>query len=974
MFLKCLDLQGFKSFADKTHLDFTDGITSLLGPNGCGKSNIVDAIKWVLGEQSTKTLRATKMEDVIFNGTDKRKPLPFAEVALTINNENRELPNDATEIEIKRRIFRDGNANEYFINRQQCKLSDIRALFFDTGVGKSAYSILEQGKIDQILTKSPEERRSIFEEAAGISRFKSESLEAERKLEKADENIAQVETILKDTKRTYETRKAQAEKAIRARKLKAEQFSLEVDISLGTVQAYLKLKDSYRKELDQLQQQFQEMQEKTKSDAEAMQASQEEMKSHAAKRVNIQIQMKGIEEAQKGRDEKLDLLTQRFREFCRQKDQSLEKASEYKEKIDRDTEVLDDKKEVLGDIEEKLSVIEDDIRKNVQSLQSAKQMISDIEGKISSQELDTIKLNESLEALQQQLGQLTDIIVVQLDAKLKASGYRTDEKIRAKDAFTGKLASLRSSVAEHIAFLSKLGGASLSFQSLASQEKTFQESLLVSLGEASALFNAFLAHEPTFLDELVAPEGIITQKHQLDERIESIRKMLGDGKDKLDHLQQEHQRLSQSVNAFQDAINQQNLSKTALEGQKNTLSEMINQMGKTIMEEQYYYDDMINASKNAENSIYDTQENIRSVEDVHKAAKEEMEDLAIRLDEEVGAVNKVQEEIRRMQEAQTQSARLLQEIFQKQSDLKGRVAGTDDALNGVYTSFFNTYGKSLKEYESRLGDSIEEYTILQNRLNSVKKELEGMGNINQMAEDEFNEVKGQYDFLTTQLTDLNKAKADLLGVVQDIKMRSAALFSEIYKEISANFQDMFRRLFGGGRAELKLVPPEKKPLKDGAEEEPERPRSEAEQKLEESNEILESGIDIFAQPPGKKLVSLSLLSGGERSMTAVALLFATYIVKPSPFCILDEIDAALDDRNIGNFLTVLQGFAKSSQFIIITHNKHTVLGSSSMLGVTQMEAGVSTTVSYRLTKEAGQPVILDDASNRVDFTDEGVRK
>ncbi|MFA6775271.1 MAG: chromosome segregation protein SMC, partial [Sphaerochaetaceae bacterium] len=159
-----------------------------------------------------------------------------------------------------------------------------------------------------------------------------------------------------------------------------------------------------------------------------------------------------------------------------------------------------------------------------------------------------------------------------------------------------------------------------------------------------------------------------------------------------------------------------------------------------------------------------------------------------------------------------------------------------------------------------------------------------------------------------------------------------------------------------------------------AEEEPEKPRSEAEQKLEESNEILESGIDIFAQPPGKKLVSLSLLSGGERSMTAVALLFATYIVKPSPFCILDEIDAALDDRNIGNFLTVLQGFAKSSQFIIITHNKHTVLGSSSMLGVTQMEAGVSTTVSYRLTKEAGQPVILDDASNRVDFTDEGVRK
>ncbi|MCH3920637.1 MAG: AAA family ATPase [Sphaerochaeta sp.] len=974
MFLKCLDLQGFKSFADKTHLDFTDGITSLLGPNGCGKSNIVDAIKWVLGEQSTKTLRAGRMEDVIFNGTDKRKPLPFAEVALTINNENHELPNDATEIEIKRRIFRDGNSNEYFINRQQCKLSDIRALFFDTGVGKSAYSILEQGKIDQILTKSPEERRSIFEEAAGISRFKVESIEAERKLEKANENIAQVESILKDTKRTYETRKTQAEKAIKARALKAEQFSLEVDISLGTVQSYLKLKDSYHEELNKLQLQFQQMQDKTKQDAETMNALQDEMKSHAGKRVAIQIQMKGIEEAQKGRDEKLDLLTQRFREFCRQKDQSLQKADEYKEKIDRDTEVLDDKKDALQDVEDKLSTIDEDIRKNIEALDKTKQTIADIESKITEEERNGLKLNEQLEALQREVGELTDVIVVQLDAKLKESGYRTDEKIKARDAFVQKLAAIKKSVDERSAFLSRLGGADLSFQTLASQEQTFQKNLLAALQDASSLFDQYVSHEPTFLDDLVAPEGIITKKHQLDGNIEQMRRQIGDGRDKMSQLQQEQQRLSQSVVSFQEAINQQNYSKIALQGQKNTLTEMINQMGKTIMEEQYYYDDLINASKNAENSIYDTQDSIRSVEEAYKTAKEEMEDLNVRLEEEVSAVEKVQKSIRDMQEAQSESAHALQDVFQKQSDLKGRIAGTDDALNGVYTSFFTTYGKSLKEYENRLGQTIEEYAVLQNRLTSVKKELEGLGNINQMAEDEFNEVKSQYDFLSSQLADLNKAKADLVGVVQDIKTRSADLFNETYKQISANFQDMFRRLFGGGRAELKLVPPEQKPGKEGEEQEEEKPLSEAEQKLKEADDILESGIDIFAQPPGKKLVSLSLLSGGERSMTAVALLFATYIVKPSPFCILDEIDAALDDRNIGNFLTVLQGFAQTSQFIIITHNKHTVLGSSSMLGVTQIEAGVSTTVSYRLAKEAGKPVILDDNSNKVDFTDDGVRK
>ena len=222
-----------------------------------------------------------------------------------------------------------------------------------------------------------------------------------------------------------------------------------------------------------------------------------------------------------------------------------------------------------------------------------------------------------------------------------------------------------------------------------------------------------------------------------------------------------------------------------------------------------------------------------------------------------------------------------------------------------------------------------------------------MGYINQMAEEEFSEVKEQYDFLTKQMDDLNKAKEDLASVVLEIKTRSEELFLDTYKQISTNFQEMFRRLFGGGRAELKLVDPEN---------------------------VLESGIDILAQPPGKKLTHLALLSGGERSMTAVALLFATYQVKPSPFCVLDEIDAALDDRNIGFFLSVLQEFAKKSQFIIITHNKHTVMGSDTLLGVTQMEAGVSTMVSYRIDTVEGEAVILNDEAKEVSFDESGSAK
>src|SRR5690554_3753210 len=241
LFLKSVELYGFKSFADRTCLEFADGTTSLLGPNGCGKSNIVDAIKWVLGEQSTKTLRAGKMEDVIFNGTENRKALNVAEVSLVIGNEGRQLPIDHSEVEIRRRLHRPGES-EFFIHRNQVRLRDIRELFYDTGIGKSAYSILEQGRIDQILSNKPEDRRYIFEEAAGITRYRQQSLEANRKLERTEENIEQVETLLGEIKRQYDLRKGQAAKVGRYRELEKEQTEIEVSLQLSTIQSYQELR------------------------------------------------------------------------------------------------------------------------------------------------------------------------------------------------------------------------------------------------------------------------------------------------------------------------------------------------------------------------------------------------------------------------------------------------------------------------------------------------------------------------------------------------------------------------------------------------------------------------------------------------------------------------------------------------------------------------------------------------------------
>ena len=249
MFLKSLEINGFKSFADKTHIDFADGITSLLGPNGCGKSNIVDSIKWVLGEQSTKTLRASRMDDVIFAGTETRKPREMAEVTLTIDNEDHKLMTDVPEIVIRRRIYRTGES-EYYMNGQRCLLKNIRELFMDTGVGKSAYSILEQGKIDQILSNKPEDRRYIFEEAAGISRYKAKCNEAQNRIEKSQENINQLSSTVSEVKRTYERTRVQAAKAMKWQELKDKAFYLDVDIKLSRVDMFLKLKEKRLQDRD----------------------------------------------------------------------------------------------------------------------------------------------------------------------------------------------------------------------------------------------------------------------------------------------------------------------------------------------------------------------------------------------------------------------------------------------------------------------------------------------------------------------------------------------------------------------------------------------------------------------------------------------------------------------------------------------------------------------------------------------------
>ena len=935
MFLKSLELYGFKSFADKTRLEFADGTTSLLGPNGCGKSNIVDAIKWVLGEQSTKTLRAGKMEDVIFNGTETRKPLNVAEVTLVVSNEAGLLPTEHTEVEIKRRLFRSGES-EFYINRNPVRLKDIRELFFDTGVGKSAYSILEQGKIDQILSHKPEDRRYIFEEAAGITRYKLRSLEAARKLERTEENIEQVDTLLGEIKRQYDSRKAQAAKAARYRELEKEQSVMEVDVQLSTVKSFLLLIDSRKEQLAKSQAAYDQLKDDIAFQTQQMEDEQSEIRHHAETRVNIQTRIQRLEEQLNGKRDQLELLQQRYRDFLRSKDEADSRASQILERIERDEEELETQRDHAQVLSDMIKELAEKITQHETQMTGTQNLIKDHDREIGEREAAILAEEEIQKDLGLQLQELTDRIVVELDAKISESGYSTQARKKAETAFSERLERIKVALVERKEFGKKLqamvDSRATDPKSAMQDWQRFLDELARSVDALSELFAAYGKSLPSFIDDLLAPEGIITKKHAIDKDMADSRTKTSTHRQSISTLREENRGLAELLEQYRERLTQLKVSLGEHTARSASTKSLIENLEKNATEQRYLHGDAVRDAQVAQQRVEEAIEQMAVVRDDQQRIHDEKDSLEGQLVEIIEVIERENERISGERQKINQRYTELNELRGTIDKYTFHIESIHEQIQGVYRNFFDTYGKSLKEFDDRLGEEIGDIAQLRERLAQVKKQIQGMGYINHMAEEEFAEIKERYDFLTRQMDDLVKAKNDLARVIEEIKKRSEEMFLDSYQKIRVNFQQMFHRMFGGGRAELRLLDPEN---------------------------ILECGIDILAQPPGKKLDRLAPLSGGEKSLTAVALLFATYKVKPSPFCILDEIDAALDDRNIGYFLSVLEDFSTSSQFIIITHNKHTVMGSQTLLGVTMQERGVSKAISYRMGWEADQEVIHD---------------
>jgi chromosome segregation protein len=930
VFLKSLEIFGFKSFADRTLVEFSDGISALLGPNGCGKSNVVDAIKWVVGEQSAKSLRADSMEDIIFNGTETRKALSVAEVTVTISNENGLLALDVPEVAIKRRLYRSGEG-EYFINGKPAKLKEIRELFWDTGIGKSAYSVMEQGKIDQILSSKPEERRYLFEEAAGITKHKVRSREAELKLEKTEENMRQISGILGEVKRSHDSLKLQSDKTLKYRSLKDEVFAAELDLHLLRLRQFVQDRDRRDEEIATKTKKRDEL----KAEIDSINLSLEEgldiVNGMEAKLAEHQKTIYGLAVEKVGKEKQRKLLSDRVSEAKAKIDQAQLRTKGVREKLESLHDSEDEKEGELSTLKSRLREIEKNIGDFETSVKASEARIRENDSSVAKAEAEIGDLENDRVAAHARLDAITEDIVAELDARLKESGYSGKERKAAEEEIDALISAILARLQGKGALLGDLdllkNSSSPDAVALIAKAAGDLAETAAKVDELKSRYEAYKKTTPSFIDEFLSPEGIITKKRSIDREIASIDEGVQSRKARIASLREENKGLSLKVDEYRKTLEELRGNRIRSETQIQAAGEALAMMRREIAGQESYLKELENEIfledkrlGESQEELSDLDEELADIEKKGRSLQEELANLEREIEIKNSDVGKRQGDLKK----KTEGLGSLQVELER---LHLGLAQTDTEIRNVKENFQEQYSRDLMEYESRMFEIRTPVSELRETLAGKRQKLKDLGSVNLMAPEEYAEVKERYDFLSGQLADLEQARGDLKRITDEIRNESAELFLDTYNRIKKNFHNMFRRLFGGGRGELRLVDP---------------------------NHVLESGIEIYAQPPGKKLEAISLLSGGEKTMTAIALLFATYMVRPSPFCFLDEIDAALDEPNVIRFVNLLQEFGRTSQFIVISHNKKTVTGARTLLGVTMEESGVTKVIAVRLGHSDGK--------------------
>lgn len=900
--LKRVELLGFKSFPERTVVDFSAGISAVVGPNGGGKSNVVDAIRWALGEQNPRALRAERMEDVIFGGTEERSRVAVAEVTLVLENDDQSLPIDVSEVELRRRLYRSGES-EYLVNRQPVRLRDLRELFLDTGVGKNAYSVMEQGRIDLLLAAKPEERRQVFEEAAGIARYGARGAEAERKLQQTRHNMNQIEAIIAEIKRSRDVLADQVERANRYRGLQEQVFGAERDLELIRLRELETRQAAIRRDLATARERHDDLRAERSRAQEAAQQGESSIRSMEAEVVELKRQLYGVELTRGNTRERIAATGERIAEIERS-------MAGYRDRDRAAAAKIADLERLRGSRQEALQATAARLEQLHDAHTQAEAEVAGVERQMRANDTAVAEAgravrdgDQRLEELRARLREITDDIVASLDSRLQASGYTPAARAAAEQNIARLLRELTATLTAD----SEDAAPRLA---IARRQVAELEGMIQSYGQLAS----------AFIDDFLSPRGIVTQKRRLDEELGATMVRIGAARERAEAGRRANRALADRREQLRRQIHDLQVERARNHARKDNLTAECGRIAGEIGEHQGRRGELANDERSAAEAVAamtaaraDLEAQQAQLQQQERALRERHAELDAAVRGESGKQAAYRRTLQQLEEKLERSAEAI-----GRQQLRDTEVATE--IRTTLRNFRESHAQDLSQYELDAGQTASRGE-LRAGLARLREQVRGLGHVNLMAPEQFREVDERYQFLRGQLSDLETASRDLAQVTEQIRAESSALFRKSFQEIREAFQAMFRRLFGGGRTELRLTDPD---------------------------DVLASGIEFYAQPPGKKLENIALLSGGERALTAVALLFALYRVRPSPFCILDEIDAALDDENVGRLVELLTEFSAETQFLVITHNKRTAAGAAHLYGITMEEQGVSRLVTLRL--------------------------
>lgn len=964
MFLKRIELQGFKSFADKTVIQFDQDITGIVGPNGCGKSNVNDAIRWVLGEQSVKSLRSgTNMSDIIFSGSEYRKPVNMARVTLVFDNSTRVFDSDFDEIEITRQILRANNEASYFINKTPCRLKDINDLVMDTGLGKDSLSIITQGNISSFADAKPEDRRSLFEEAAGVAKYKKRKKISLSKLEQTKENLDRLQDILDELERQIGPLEKQAKKAEKYISLRDKLSKIEISVLVEDIDQYNEKINQINKELFDIQAMHTSENAELLKQETRLESIRKEMyaldkqinelqgKYTKAMEENYQLERRKIEQ-----DEKRKYMLKVADKKARQKEiqAMLEEARfEYQDRHQRLMQTqqdLNNRRNIVNDLKTKISKAryESDQANNILTqLQNRRQVLENMMKQPFAHQQGVRSVMQAKNSLSGVYGVVSELLIAHADkalavnAALGGSIYQiiTKNEADARNAISflkrnrsGRATFLPLSVChprkmnEQVITIASTSPGFLGFASECVDCKEIfdpvKERLLGNVIVVDTLQNANetakrlrYAYKIVTLDgDIVHTGGSMTggvTKNQstpvtMRQELDTINSKIEGQKIKADSCLNETDILTQKLQKENDAIVTLQIELAKLENIYATKKAKYD----SILAE--YQELGVDIEENAELAQDDLVVQMSKMHAVLDSLSLEIQSLRQSRFDKGNDAEQLENQIRlvrrEMNSKQSQIHNYEMEIVKVKTQL-------ENALNRLSTDYEMTYEYALTKKEDVEIESAKEEVI------QLRQSISRLGNVNLDAPNEYKEVKERFDFMTSQKEDLEKASQQILAAIDEMDQTMISQFTDMFNKINAELDGVFKAMFGGGRASLSMVDPD---------------------------DVLNTGIDIDVQPPGKMVKNIQTFSGGEKALIAISVLFAILKARTMPLCIFDEVEAALDQANVERFARYLSHYRGQSQFIAVTHRPGTMEQCDTLYGVTMQKDGVSKVLKVQL--------------------------